>query len=403
MSLRPALQSDRLRRVALVAVLTLLVSLPLGALAMTPEGLPAPLKLGSVRVTDHGARGVLADGTTARLTLDARLQQDASRLLRAARPVAGAVVLLEVESGRLLVYDQFTRRGHPAYDVLTSEAPSASVFKLVTTTALLEHTKVEPKTTVCFRGGQHGIEREHLERPQRGRCAAFGTALGFSRNAVYAQLATQHLMRGDLLSVAERLGFNSEAAFDAPASIGSVRLPYNDLEFARAAAGFQDSSLSPLGATHLSYAIALGGRAGRIRLVESAGGYEAPERRELLGRIMSANTAWRLTRMMEVTVHSGTSLEAFSKPHGGSYLGSVRVAGKTGTLQLRHSSPTTSWFTGFAPSRKPEVVVTVLLQNDDVWHHKANEVARDVLRSYFQDRPGVSSPFETTDDEPAAR
>ncbi len=379
----------------------LLLTLPIIAQGGTPESLPAPLKLGTVTVSQTGAQGRLRDGTRATLTLKPDLQRDAGRLLRAARPVAGAVILLEVSSGRLLVYQQFTRRGQPIYDVLTSEAPSASVFKLVTTTALLERTKIDPTTSVCFAGGQHGIDREHLEVPHRGRCAPFGTALGFSRNAVYAQLATEHLMRKDLLDVAERLGFNSELAFDAPASIGSLELPYNDLEFARAAAGFQDSSLSPLGATHLSYAIALGGVAGRLRLVESAGDYKAPEGREIVGRIMSANTAWRLTRMMEVTVHSGTSLEAFSNSHGSSYLGSIRVAGKTGTLQIRPASPTTSWFTGFAPSRKPEVVVTVLLQNDDVWRHKANEVARDVLRAYFSDRRGVSSPFKS--DESSAQ
>ena len=110
--------------------------------------------------------------------------------------------------------------------------------------------------------------------------------------------------------------------------------------------------------------------------------------------MLSANTAWRLTRMMEVTVHSGTSLSAFSDEHGRSYLGSIRIAGKTGTLQASPSGPTTSWFSGFAPSRAPKVVVSVLLQNGKVWRRKANEVARDLLRQYFADRGyrGVVAP-----------
>ncbi len=362
----------------------------------TPQTLPSPLKLGSIRVSDHDSRGVLEDGTPAELTLAPHFQHAAERLLKLAQPAAGAAILVDVETSKVLAFAQYTSPGHPIYDVLTSEAPSASVFKLVTTTSLFEHGAVDPDTVVCFSGGEDGIRRQHLSAPPAhgGRCAPFGTALGFSRNAVYAQLATEHLMRSDLAETAKRLGFNAALPFDVGARLGSVELPYNDLEFARAAAGFQNTSLSPVGAAHLTYAIALGGRAAPMHLVERAGHYSAPPHRVLSNSIMSPTTAWRLTRMMEVTVHSGTSLEAFSNSHGSSYLGSVRVAGKTGTLQIRKGSPTTSWFTGFAPSRSPRVVVTVMLQNERVWRRKANELARDLLRVYFKDRRGVTDPFE---------
>jgi cell division protein FtsI/penicillin-binding protein 2 len=109
---------------------------------------------------------------------------------------------------------------------------------------------------------------------------------------------------------------------------------------------------------------------------------------------MQARTARRLRRMMEITVHSGTCLEAFSDPNGRSYLSGIRVAGKTGTLKPTSHGPTTSWFIGFAPSRSPELVVSVMLENSPVWRRKANHVARDVMRAYFHTRPGVTHPFE---------
>jgi cell division protein FtsI/penicillin-binding protein 2 len=98
--------------------------------------------------------------------------------------------------------------------------------------------------------------------------------------------------------------------------------------------------------------------------------------------------------MMEVTVHSGTSLDAFTNDSGQSYLGAIRVAGKTGTLKPSKSSPTTSWFIGYAPSRAPQIVVSVMLNNADLWYRRANEVARDVLRVYFSERGtrGVTAP-----------
>jgi hypothetical protein len=55
----------------------------------------------------------------------------------------------------------------------------------------------------------------------------------------------------------------------------------------------------------------------------------------------------------------------------------------------------TSWFMGFAPSQKPEIIVSVMLENGSVWRHKANELARDLLRHYFHGhgRPWVSDPL----------
>lgn len=234
--------------------------------------------------------------------------------------------------------------------------------------------------------------RSHLTAPPRGEpalCRPFEEALGFSRNAVFAQLATQHLVPTDLLQVAERLGFNQPLDIDAAAAMGSLSVPDDELEFARTAAGFRGSSLSVLGAARLSYLIASGGRARRMTLATGeAAALDAPEE-----RLMKRRTAQRLRRMLEVTVHSGTCLSTFSDPDGRSYLGGIRVAGKTGTLRQDASGRTTSWFTGFAPSRSPELVVSVMLENSPVWRRKANHVARDVMRAYFHDRPGVSHPL----------
>lgn len=370
---------------------SLAVSVPAAAAGAAPQ-----VRLHTIHLEDGRAVGTLADGSAAELTVNPELQEASSRLLSLARPLAGAVVMVEVSTGKVIALDTYRRRGAPAGNPLTVGAPSASLFKLVTTGALFEHTRVSPDTRVCFIGGERQIDRRHLDRPRgaEARCAPFFSALGHSWNAVYAQLATQHLMRTDLQDTALQMGFNEEVPFDAEAIFGHVSLPYNDLEFARAAAGFQGSTLTPLGAAHLTYSIALGGRAARMKLIAQAGDYRMSEKREWLSRTMSANAAWRLTRMMEVTVHGGTSLGAFTNEDGMSYLGSIRVAGKTGTLQRGRNAPTTSWFTGFAPSRNPKVVVTVMLQNGKVWRQKANEVARDLLRFHFADRPGISSPFE---------
>lgn len=343
--------------------------------------LPPAVDLTRIRIGSRTVTARAHDGSAAELTLEPRLQEAARRLLARARPVEGAIVALDVRTGRIVAWAE-SRSGVIAH----TQAPAASVFKLVTTAALFEHAAVAPGDDVCIAGGERGIERAHLEAPPRRHalCRPLSEALGHSRNAAFAQLATRHLLRDDLLRMGERIGFNQSVPFDWPAPLGSLTVPYNDLEFARTASGFRGSTLSPLGAAYIAATIARGGVPLRLRLVSRASHFEAPPFPEPQSRVLSATTAWRLTRMMEVTVHSGTARAAFTDESGKNLLPGVRVAGKTGTLRPGASTTTSSWFVGFAPSRDPEIAISVLLNNGEVWHNRAAEVARDVLRAYFR-------------------
>jgi cell division protein FtsI/penicillin-binding protein 2 len=327
--------------------------------------------------------------------LDPALQHAAERLLAQAHAGTSAVTAIDVRTGRVLAWAGAHGANTAHAAVSETLAPAASLFKIVTTTALLEK-HVNPDRTVCVSGGTSRLSLENLVRPRAGHalCAPFREALGRSRNAVFAQLATRFLRREDLLETADRFGFGKDAPLDVPATIGSLEVPDGELAFGRAAAGFVGSRLSPIGAAYLATTVATGGRALRLRLVESAEGYAAPPHRETVLQAMHESTAREVARMMEVTMDGGTCREVFTDPDGHSYLGDVRAAGKTGTLQAGAGEPTTSWFVGFAPSRAPRVAVSVLLENGAGWREKANEVGRDVLRSYFAARGyrGVTMP-----------
>jgi cell division protein FtsI/penicillin-binding protein 2 len=377
--------------------------LALGALLTTPSPartaaeLPVDLlQIGSSG--EHLTAPLIGSSELAQLTIDPKLQRTASRLLARAHPVAGAIILAHARSGKVLVWSERKRgKRSPGAVLLRMRAPAASLFKIVTTAALLETARIAPRTEICHRGGRRRIERHHLAPPQAGNihCGPFRDALGHSHNAVYAQLTNRYLNLAELDEMALRLGFNQPLPFATRIPMGTAKLPHDELALARAAAGFEGSTLSALGALSLAYTVAAGGQTVQLRIVEQAGEYRAPRKRKVLARVLSPWTATQLRRMMEVTVHSGTSLEAFSDDSGRSYLPGIRVAGKTGTLQPSAAAPTTTWFVGFAPSRRPRVVVSVLIQNGAVWRRKANEVARDMLRAYFADRGyrGVTAPF----------
>lgn len=362
----------------------------------TKAATPPRVDLAHVRYADGKAYAKTQDGSEAELTLLPALQHGAEKLLRRAHTVRGAVIVTDITTGKVLAVSDTSRaqdaHGRVAFGYA---APTASLFKLVTAATLLERAGVSPRLKVCTDGGHRRIERKHLEpaRSAHALCANFSTALGHSRNAAFAQLATRFLMRDQLEDIATRFGFGHDLPFSQKAVVGHVEIPYNDLEFARTAAGFGDTQITAVGAAHVAGLVALGGYSSELTLVEAWQDYRAPAQVVRGERKLKSSTARQLRRMMEVTVNGGTSLEAFSRKDGQSYLPRIRVAGKTGTLKPSKDSPTTSWFVGFAPARSPKVVVSVLLMNDVVWHYKANEVARDVLRLYFESHHGVTSPF----------
>lgn len=324
--------------------------------------------------------------------VDPALQSAARRLLAEAYPMRGGIVALHARSGRILAWQELTRSGYAGHPNSRALVPAASLFKIVTSVALFERSELTPDTRICTSGGEHALTRAHLLPPGAGAkhvaCRPFEEALGASRNAVFAQLATRHLVARDLLEVAERLGFNRPLEAAVSAEMGTLEVLEDDLGFARTAAGFRGSRLSVLGAARLALSVASGGKPPRIGGAPDDGRARAEEE-----PVLQSRTAQRLRRMMEYTIHSGTSREAFSAPDGTPFLGDIRVAGKTGTLQLNPRGPTTSWFIGFAPSRAPEVVVSVMLDNGAIWRRKANQVARDLLRAYFRNAPGVTHPF----------
>ena len=373
----------RRKRLGLLSLLLTAVAGGTAGAAPRPDG---PASVAAPTTPTAAAPASHARGPS---TLDSTLERSAERLLRGAKPIEGAIVALDPKTGRVLAFHAITAGGS-SFEVLTSaRLPAASLFKVVTTTALFEATSVTPSDQVCINGGVHGIERRHLE-PARGPgsdCGRFGWALGHSKNAVFAQLATRLLTRDVLMDTAERLGFNSKLVLDdgeETAELGRLSLPYNDLEFARAAAGFQGSSLSPVGAAYLMTLIARNGAPVPLRLHEQTGEAADSPLTPQSSPLFSARTAQRLTRMLEVTVETGTSRGAFTGPDGKRYLPGIRVAGKTGTLRPEQGEDTmTSWFVGFAPSRNPEIVVSVMLVNGHTYRRKANELARDLLRTYF--------------------
>jgi cell division protein FtsI/penicillin-binding protein 2 len=382
-----------------------------------PPPLPALPPLDGVDLTriaidDDGVTAPAAARRVARLTLDPELQRAAQRLMALHHLPEAAMVLVDVATGHLLAYASHVEHGDARDLVAEATAPAASVFKIVTGSALVELAGVSPDARECYQGGEQKILPRDLEDdPARDKwCTTLAGAMGHSTNAVFAKLALRDLKHAQLATMAERYGFNDAVPFDVDVQPSTLKLPEDDLGFARTAAGFWNSTLSPLQAAWISATVARGGEAPRLsvvrEVVDDRGGvvWTAPAP-STVRRAIAPDTARAVTRMMEVTVNEGTSYRAFHDAKGTSYLPNVGVAGKTGTLTDAQAERFYTWFTGFAPSRSPQVAVAVLVVNKPAWHVKANVLARELLREYFarEHTPGVTAPTQRLDARPIAR
>jgi peptidoglycan glycosyltransferase len=372
------------------------------------DGAPAPALAGlDLAHATFDAAGPVAptESGVARLTLDPELQRIALGLMAAHHLPEAAVVLMDVASGRLSVYASHVDKG-PLRDLcVEASAPSASVFKIITAAALLEDAHLEPDTRQCYSGGESRINPIDLvDDPQRDRwCTTLAGALGRSINTVFARLASEHLAPPDLDAMARRFGYGQSVPFDVPVQPSALHVPTEPLEFARTAAGFWNTTLSPLAAAEISAIVARGGESVRPALVDKVVGasgavlWAAPEEPPS-HRVLGRETADQLGAMMQHTVREGTSWHAFHDPHGAAFLPGIDVAGKTGTLTDAETHRYYTWFTGFAPVRPlpslRQVAVAVLVVNGPTWQVKANVLARDVLRAYFasQGAEGATRP-----------
>jgi peptidoglycan glycosyltransferase len=350
------------------------------------------------RATLRGGRLVqtLRDGTKVTFSLDPDLQQWATTYLRQNELPYAAMVMYELEGSRLLVM-----AGHSSRDgkmgsqelCLAPWAPAASVFKLVTASALLD-TGVPADTKICYHGGLRGLRKHHIvDNPRLDRtCHTLAFAVAKSVNPIMGKLAVRYLDRRKLRRWSKRFGFNAPVPFELGVQPSKAEVPKGDLELARVAAGFWHTEISVLHGAVLGGVAASGGLLkwpGIVERVRRANGRtEIPDRPEPK-RVMSRTAAKELAEMMVRTTTMGTGRRGFFSRRGRPFLPEIEVGGKTGSLSRSKPYLHYNWFVGFAPAKKPRVAFAVLLGNPARWRIKAHTAARMLLDQYLKSRKGT--------------
>lgn len=343
----------------------------------------------------------LGEGRIAELSLDPHLQRSVQSMMRRYRIPEAGTVMMDVKTGKLLVYASYVKDGQP-YDVnARAEAPAASIFKVITGAALVERAALNAESRQCYHGGRSRISADELreDSDKDKSCATLGEAMGRSLNVVFGRLAQKHLVPEDIARMGGAFGFGSTVPFVVQNQAPSIEVPEEPVEFARTSAGFWHTTLSPLAAVGIAQTIASDGVTLQPRIVTKVieNGqvlWQDDEKPKVLRRAVQPPTAREVGKMMTHTVIEGSARAAFHDRKGHAYLPGVGVAGKTGTLTRAATEQTYTWFVGYAPADQPEVAIATLVVNTPTWRIKAPDLARDGLRAYFAKagRPGISTP-----------
>ena len=293
------------------------------------------------------------------ITIDADLQQRAYEILARRR---GAVAAVRPDTGEVLAL--VSSPGSPVTERAADALyPLGSVFKIVSAAAGIDTETVGIESLFEDRAAwQIPGASLTIANPGNVPCGdssqvSLLTSFVLSCDLAFAELALE--MGSEILEAyAAAFGFGAAMEFPLQTPIpvfGAERSSDPDL-LASAGTGRLAYS-SPLHMASLAAVVANGGRMAVPHLVASwtdADGdvierVAAPPER----RLVAAETAAELARMMERVITEGTGQEAT--------VAGYRVAGKTGTGRDADGR-NHAWFVGFAPVDSPTIALAVMIE-----------------------------------------
>jgi penicillin-binding protein 2 len=366
-------------------------------------------------------------GNDLQLTIDIELQHAAEEAMA---DKAGSVVMMEVNTGKLLVLCStpplklqdfvggISSKAWKAlldnpYKPLMNKAiqgqyPPGSTYKIITALAALSEQVVTPETVYycngsltfgnrrygCWKKGGHGAVNLHKALVES--CDVYfyqvSQKLGVDNLAKYATSMGLGQKTGIVLEH-EKNGLIPTADW----KLRRYRVPWQDGETLSISIGQGFNLTTPLQICQMTAATANGGILYQPQLIDSIMNPEgdliqrfAPTR---TGKTIASAESLEIVRKALIgVVHAKRGTARVAKLKG------ITIAGKTGTAQvvrLTHHKDLKeedipykyrdhAWFTAYAPAENPEVAVTVLVEHGMHGGSTSAPIAKTVLKRYFE-------------------
>ncbi len=322
-----------------------------------------------------GSLGEPKAGADLHLTIDATVQHLAERALRetieAYQARAGSVVILAPEDSAVLAMASWPTFDPNRFGDFGPEArrnraiqdayEPGSTFKTITAAGAFERGVVHPNQIMDCGNGRIAVGKARIKDHKPFPELTFRTAMAKSSNvcAIKAGLLTGSEPLKELVAA---FGFGAATGIDLDGEHPGI-LPQRawDIETTAYASFGHGLAVTPLQLANAYATIANGGVWNPPYVVRGAEreGEMVDLRPDGGGRrVISAPTAYRVIRMLEEVVVSGTGRNAA--------VAGYRVAGKTGTAEKSDASGYSetgrvAGFVGIAPARAPRLVCLVMI------------------------------------------
>jgi len=312
------------------------------------------------------------------LTIDTYLQYLAERELRIGvaenAAAGGTAIILQPNTGEILALANWPTFNPNAFN---SSEPAArrnraiqdyyepgSTFKIVTASAGIEEGLIRPSDLIDCSPGYITFGSRMIRDTHEYGVLPFIDVIAKSSN-VGAIKVGQKIGATRLTQYVSRFGFGQTLASDFRGENAGMVWPADRLDasaLASVSMGYQ------VGVTPLQMAAAVGAVANGGELIEPhvvrafiRNGHREEVARNVVRRAINPETAATVTEIMEAVVERGTA-KATAQMDG------FTVAGKTGTaskMEGDHYSKSdyNASFVGFVPSRKPAVVIVVMIDS----------------------------------------
>lgn len=332
-------------------------------------------------------------GKKLKLSIDKRLQYLTYRSLKAAvlkhNAVAGSAVVLDVHTGEVLAMVN-----QPSFNVndrkqmkpqamrnraVTDVFEPGSTMKPISVAAALESGRWKPyykvetaPGTMMVNGNPIRDERNYGDLDVGGVLEK-SSNVGISKIVLAMDAEEQWSMYRNLgLGVSTNSGFPGEVD-------GRLSLNASDNDFVRASMAFgYGVSVTPLQLAHAYSAIAADGILHPVSfLLDEDADQEQENKKNTTGvRVMSAETARAVRKMMQRVISNGTGKRAA--------VANYSVAGKTGTVHKFVAGGYAkdrylSIFSGMVPADNPELVMVVMINEPRNGEHFGGLVAAPVF------------------------
>ena len=314
---------------------------------------------------------ILASGGEVILTIDRNLQAESERILKKLieehNASGGSVVMQEPKTGKILALanaPDFNPNEYADFSIKNFMNPAVqgmyepgSVFKPLTMAAGIDTGALTPDTTFVDTGSVtlNGMRITNWDQKAHGKITMTNVIEdSVNTGAIFAERTVGHTK---FLEYLKRFGFGALTNIDLPDEIrGTLRSIENPnayaIDFATASYG-QGPAVTPVQLISAFSSLANGGLLMRPFVSVSSTPY-------IVRRVISEDTALKVTRMMESAVIKG---KLASIPN-------YRIAGKTGTAFVPHNGKYAEddlihSYVGFIPAEDAKIVILVKLDHPD--------------------------------------